>query len=71
MPDFVKSRLHKVASTWAIATSPQAADSIWRGNVLIRGASKRYHYARTTIENRIISGGEDNDGIVEPAARDV
>jgi glycine/D-amino acid oxidase-like deaminating enzyme len=70
MPDFVKTDLHKVSSSWAIATSPQAPDSLWNNGALIWEASKRYHYVRTTIENRIIIGGEDNDAIVEPDARD-
>lgn len=70
MPDFVTSDLHKVASSWAIATPPQAPGSLWRDGVLLWEASKDYHYTRTTVQNRIIMGGEDDDKIVEPDARD-
>ena len=70
MPDFVKTDLHKTASSWAIATPPQNPDALWRGGVLIWEASDDYLYARTTADNRIVMGGEDDDTIIEPAARD-
>jgi glycine/D-amino acid oxidase-like deaminating enzyme len=70
MPDFVKTDLHKTASSWAIATPPQNPDSLWRDGVLIWEASDDYLYARTTADNRIVIGGEDDDTIVEPEARD-
>lgn len=70
MPDFVASDLHKVASSWAIATPPQPASALWRDGVLIWEASENYSYARSTPDGRIIMGGEDDDTIVEPDARD-
>jgi glycine/D-amino acid oxidase-like deaminating enzyme len=70
MPDFVKTDLHKTASSWAIATPPQNRDALWRDGVLIWEASNDYLYARTTADNRIVIGGEDDDTIVEPEARD-
>lgn len=70
MPDFVASDLHKVASSWAIATPPQGPGAIWRDGALIWEASENYSYARSTPEGRIIMGGEDDDTIVEPDARD-
>jgi glycine/D-amino acid oxidase-like deaminating enzyme len=70
MPDFVKSDLHKTASSWAIATPPQNPDALWRDGVLIWEASDDYLYARTTADNRIVIGGEDDDTIIEPEARD-
>lgn len=70
MPDFVSPSLHKVASSWAIATPPQALGTLWRDGALLWEASKDYHYTRTTLQNRIIMGGEDDDRIVEPDARD-
>ncbi len=70
MPDFVKSDLHKVVSSWAIATPPQAPDGLWKDEALIWEASKTYHYLRTMIDNRIIIGGEDDDTVVEPHQRD-
>lgn len=69
MPDFVKSDLHKVVSSWAIATPPQQSGVLWHDGALIWEASKQYHYARTTIDNRIIIGGEDDDQVVEPDER--
>lgn len=70
MPDFVSSDLHKVASSWAIATPPQPPGAIWRDGALIWEASENYSYARSTPDDRIIMGGEDDDTIVEPDARD-
>jgi glycine/D-amino acid oxidase-like deaminating enzyme len=70
MPDFVKTDLHKTASSWAIATPPQNPGVLWRDGVLIWEASDDYLYARTTADNRIVIGGEDDDTIVEPEARD-
>ncbi|WP_052628997.1 NAD(P)/FAD-dependent oxidoreductase, partial [Rhodopseudomonas palustris] len=70
MPDIVTSDLHKTASSWVIATPPQAQGTLWRDGALIWEASSPYLYARTTIDNRIVIGGEDDDQIVEPDARD-
>ncbi|TCR63461.1 glycine/D-amino acid oxidase-like deaminating enzyme [Bosea sp. BK604] len=70
MPDFVRTELHRTASSWAIATPPQTPDALWRDGVLIWEASNDYLYARTTSDNRIIVGGEDDEDITEPSARD-
>ena len=70
MPDIMTSDLHKVVSSWAIATPPQEPGALWRGGALIWEASDNYNYARTTTDNRIIMGGEDDDEVVEPDARD-
>lgn len=70
MPDLLSSSLHKISSSWAIATPPQPASAIWRDGVLIWEASENYSYARTTRDNRIIMGGEDDDQVIEPEARD-
>ena len=70
MPDFVKTDLHKVSSSWAIATPPQEPKNLWRQGVLIWEASEAYNYARTTGDDRIVLGGEDDDRIVEPDDRD-
>lgn len=69
MPDIVHSSVHAVSSSWAIATGPQP-QNIWRDSALIWEDSEHYHYLRTTKAGRIIIGGEDSDGIVEPDARD-
>ena len=70
MPDFVSSPLHRMASSWAIATPAQEAASLWRDGCLIWEASQDYLYARTTAQGRIIIGGEDDDSVTGPAERD-
>jgi glycine/D-amino acid oxidase-like deaminating enzyme len=70
MPEFVKTDLHKTASSWAIATPPQSPTALWRDGVLIWEASEDYLYARTTDDNRIVIGGEDDDGVTDPMQRD-
>ena len=70
MPDILTSDLHKVVSSWAIATPPQQPETIWRDKALIWDASEQYNYLRATPENRILIGGEDDDTVVEPEARD-
>lgn len=70
MPDFVKTEIHTTAASWAVATPPQNREALWREGVLIWESSETYLYARTTADNRIIVGGEDDDSIFEPEARD-
>jgi glycine/D-amino acid oxidase-like deaminating enzyme len=69
MPDIVRSSVHKVSSSWAIATAPQP-QNLWKAGTLIWEDAKDYLYARTTRTGRIIIGGEDSTEIVEPEARD-
>jgi glycine/D-amino acid oxidase-like deaminating enzyme len=71
MPDIVHSDLHQASSSWAIATVPQTPDALWRDEVLIWEASEKYLYARTTMDGRIVVGGEDDDSIVEQSDRDL
>lgn len=61
MPECVHSDLHRSASSWAIATPPQAPEALWRGRALIWEAAKDYIYCRTTADGRIVLGGEDED----------
>jgi len=70
LPDIVKSDLHKTASSWVVATLPQTPDRLWRDLALIWEAAAPYLYARTTADDRIIIGGEDDDNVVDPDARD-
>ena len=69
MPDIVRSSVHEVSSSWAIATAPQP-QNVWNDGALIWEDAKDYLYARTTRAGRIIVGGEDSTEIVEPEARD-
>jgi glycine/D-amino acid oxidase-like deaminating enzyme len=61
MPEVVRDGLHHVASSWVIATVPQAPPVLWPGPALIWEASKDYCYCRTTADGRIIFGGEDEE----------
>jgi glycine/D-amino acid oxidase-like deaminating enzyme len=49
---------HSVMSTWAIATRPQP-QALWPQRALIWEASEPYLYLRTTVDGRVICGGED------------
>jgi glycine/D-amino acid oxidase-like deaminating enzyme len=69
MPDIVRSTVHEVSSSWAIATTAQP-QNIWNDGTLIWEDAKDYLYARTTRAGRIIVGGEDSTEIIEPDARD-
>jgi len=69
MPDIVGPTPHQAASSWAIATKPQPRN-LWPTEALIWEASENYYYARTTRGGRIIFGGEDDEAVVEPEARD-
>jgi glycine/D-amino acid oxidase-like deaminating enzyme len=69
MPDVVRPTAQQPASSWAIATAPQA-DNLWPEQALIWEATRNYHYARTTSDGRIIFGGEDDHGLIQPDARD-
>jgi protein-L-isoaspartate(D-aspartate) O-methyltransferase len=69
MPGIVHSDVHRVSSSWAMATAPQPRN-IWKDGALIWEDSEQYHYLRTTRVGRIIIGGEDSDEIVEPDTRD-
>lgn len=61
MPDIVSDDLHRVASSWAMATVPQAPQALWPGPALVWEASEDYCYCRTTTDGRIVFGGEDED----------
>ena len=58
IPRRVPARGHRLISTWAIATAPQP-DRLWRSRCLIWEASDPYLYVRTTLDGRVIAGGED------------
>jgi glycine/D-amino acid oxidase-like deaminating enzyme len=51
---------NRIMSTWAIATRPQP-HGVWPERALIWEASTPYLYLRTTFDNRIICGGEDEE----------
>lgn len=59
-PKSVPARGHKIISTFAIATVKQPK-RLWPGQCTIWEASDPYLYLRTTPEDRIICGGEDEE----------
>jgi len=61
MPSFLEAPQHRISSTWAVATSPQAPDALWPQRALQWEASTPYLYARTTLDNRIVIGGGDEE----------
>jgi glycine/D-amino acid oxidase-like deaminating enzyme len=67
MPDFVPSAIHRIHSTWAIAT--KANMRAWPRRALVWEASSPYLYARHNAEGRVIIGGEDEE-LTDAAARD-
>jgi glycine/D-amino acid oxidase-like deaminating enzyme len=56
----VSMKGHRVMSTWAMATPPQA-ERLWPSRALIWEASDPYLYMRTTSDGRIVVGGCDED----------
>jgi glycine/D-amino acid oxidase-like deaminating enzyme len=55
---FAKPRGYKIISTWVLATKPQRS-KLWPSRSLIWEAADPYLYMRTTKDNRVIVGGED------------
>ena len=56
----VKPRRHNVMSTWAMATVAQR-ERLWPSRCLIWEAADPYLYMRTTLDGRVIGGGEDEE----------
>jgi glycine/D-amino acid oxidase-like deaminating enzyme len=70
MPPSVPSDLHIPSASWALATVPQSTDALWPTEALIWEAATPYSYLRTTADHRIIIGGEDERGRMEPEVRE-
>ena len=64
----VPSRGHRRTATWAFATPPQSAP-LWGEGELIWEAATPYLYARSTVDRRVVVGGED-EAIDDDAVRD-
>lgn len=56
----LRPRGYRVVSTWAMATRPQPGVP-WPSRCLIWEAADPYLYLRTTPDNRILIGGEDEE----------
>lgn len=68
LPEIPKSK-YQLSSTWALATIPQPPEALWPTRALVWEASDPYLYFRTTLDNRIIVGGEDA-AFTDPDRRD-
>ena len=68
LPEIPKDR-YDLVSTWALATVPQKADAFWPGRALVWEASDPYLYFRTSSDNRMVVGGED-EAFRDPKKRD-
>ncbi|HEY8852593.1 MAG TPA: FAD-binding oxidoreductase [Gemmatimonadaceae bacterium] len=66
---FLPEPLAKLHSTYAIVTEPVKSLEGWSKRCLVWETARPYLYARTTVDNRIIVGGED-DPFRNPAHRD-
>ncbi|MBR0649549.1 FAD-binding oxidoreductase [Roseomonas terrae] len=64
LPRMLKPRGYRVISTWAMATWPQRR-RLWPTHCLIWEAADPYLYLRTTLDHRILIGGEDEDFVDE------
>jgi glycine/D-amino acid oxidase-like deaminating enzyme len=66
---FLPERLAKLHSSYAIVTEPVKSFEGWNERCLVWETARPYTYARTTIDNRIVVGGED-DPFRDPVQRD-
>jgi glycine/D-amino acid oxidase-like deaminating enzyme len=67
---FLKRQVARLISTYAVASEPLASMNGWgEDRCLIWEHSRPYLYLRTTADNRIILGGEDED-FRDPIRRD-
>nr|MCM0166871.1 FAD-binding oxidoreductase [Paeniclostridium ghonii] len=58
---FTKRNFSTKYNTFNIATKQLKTINGWKNNILIRDNCDPYNYLRTTVDNRIIIGGEDVD----------
>jgi glycine/D-amino acid oxidase-like deaminating enzyme len=66
---FLPERVAELHSTYAIVTEPVKIFDGWGKRCLVWESARPYLYARTTSDNRIIAGGED-DPFRNPQERD-
>jgi glycine/D-amino acid oxidase-like deaminating enzyme len=66
---FLPERVAELHSTYAIVTEPVKNFDGWGKRCLVWESARPYLYARTTSDNRIIAGGED-DPFRDPHERD-
>lgn len=66
---FLPEKVMKLTSTYALISEPVDIKDIWKGRSLIWETKEPYIYIRTTGDNRIIVGGEDEE-FQNPVKRD-
>lgn len=66
---FLPEKVMDLTSTYALISQPLDPEFIWPGKSLIWETKEPYIYIRTTSNNRIIVGGEDED-FKDPVKRD-
>ena len=67
--DFLGQSYVTLNSTFAVVSEPVASFDGWRDRCLVWEAQTPYFYCRTTSDNRIIAGGED-EATIDPKQRD-
>jgi glycine/D-amino acid oxidase-like deaminating enzyme len=67
--NYVPFKIGKLNSTFAVISEPLPDKNIWFENCSFWDTGDPYHYARTTNDNRIIFGGED-EPFYDPKRRD-
>jgi glycine/D-amino acid oxidase-like deaminating enzyme len=69
-PEFLDQSICRLRSTYAIVSEPlEKLGAAWRERCLIWESGDPYFYARTTADDRVMLGGEDED-TADPRARD-
>jgi len=67
--DIMPKNIVKLKSTYAFISEPVADLQWWKDRAVIWGTGDPYLYMRTTSDNRVIVGGED-DAVLNPGRRD-
>jgi len=57
---YILEEIVTITRTYTIVTEPISEIKNWKNQCLIRDSQEAYYYLRTTQDNRIIIGGEDN-----------
>ena len=67
--DFLGQSFVTLSSTYAVTSEPVTSFGDWKDRCLIWEAATPYFYCRTTADNRILIGGED-EPTTDPVVRD-
>ncbi|MEO8126403.1 MAG: FAD-dependent oxidoreductase [Bryobacteraceae bacterium] len=67
--DILPEKIVKFRSTYALISEPVDTLDWWKDRAVIWGTGDPYSYMRTTSDNRILVGGEDDD-VLNPKRRD-